>query len=84
MPLGGLGICGGGSEKPGSRRSGGGVESVSSENMERTECVGDVGVMERGGMKSGGGLGAKTVACGALSARTLEADDSDDSGFGWL
>jgi len=97
VPLGGLGICGGGSEKPGSRRSCGGVASGFHEDEERSECVRDVGVMGRGGMKSGGGLAARTVEDagvmgrggtkigGALFARTVEVDDSDDSGVvDWL
>jgi hypothetical protein len=64
MPLGGLGICGGGSEKLRSRRSCGGVGSGFDEVEERLECVGDAGVMGRGGMKSGGGLSARTVEDG--------------------
>ena len=61
MPLSGLGICGGDSETRGSRRSCGGVGSGFNEDEERSECVGDVGVTGRGGMKSGGGLPARTV-----------------------
>jgi hypothetical protein len=47
-------ICGGGREKLRSRCSCGGVESGFDEDEERSEWVGDVGVMGRGGMKSGG------------------------------
>jgi len=81
VPLGGLGICGGGSEKPGSRRSCGGVASGFDEDEGGSECIGDVGVMGRGGMKSGGGLSTRTVEDVGVMGRGGMKSGGFGSGF---